>query len=279
MKKTTTLIMTLLVIVACDESVEDPGCDLFIGSATVVGVARDIDGEVMADAEVEFTISNAEPCVAERRNVIGQGRTDADGRYEVLLKAGNIVGEWCVFGWVVRSDSVSTGRVKFTSDCRRNEPVDEVELDLVATPSAMIPEDLVISLYRLHGLGHGPHYSVAVDAAGNVHYQGIDSVAVLGQADTTVAILPVARLYRDFVDIGYWNIKEIYDREDDCTSYSTDIHYASTSVVANGVTKRVIHDHGCRGITVLDSLTRLECKIDSVLCTERWLGQWSRPCR
>jgi len=266
-------------IVTCDESVEDPGCDLFMGSATVFGVARDVDGNVMVDAEVEFTIEVTNRCVADQRSVLGRGKTDADGSYEVLLQTGNTVGERCVFGWVARSDSVSTGRVKFTSDCRRTEPVDQVELDLVATPPAMIPQDLVISLYRLHGLGHGPHYSVAVDAAGNVNYEGIDSVAVLGLADTTVAILSVARLYREFVDLGYWKIKEMYDREDDCTSYSTDIHYASTSVIANGVTKRVIHDHGCRGIPVLDSLTRLEYKIDSVLCSERWTGTWSWPCR
>jgi hypothetical protein len=233
----------------------------------------------MAGAEVEFTISDIKLCVAERRNVIGRGQTDAEGRFEVVLQSGNVVGERCVFGWVARSDSVSTGSVKFTSDCRRTEPVHEVEINLIATPSAMLPEDLVISLYRLHGLGHGPHYSVAVEADGSVHYQGIDSVAVVGLADTTVALLAVARLYREFVDIGYWDIKEMYDRVEDCSSYSTDVHYASTSVVANGVTKRVIHDHGCRGIPVLDSLTRLECKIDSVLCSERWTGTWSWPCR
>jgi hypothetical protein len=279
MIKMLVFIVSAVAIIGCSESVEEPGCDLFTGSATVFGTARDIDGEMMVDADVEFTISDTKRCGADRRYIVGRGRTDADGRYEVLLQSGNTVGERCVFGWVARSDTISAGLVKFTSDCDRSEPVNRVEINLLATPAAMIPEDLVIGLYRLHGLGHGPHYQVVVDADGYVQYEGIDSVAVEGFADTTVSLLSVARLYREFEDIGYWNIKEIYDREDDCSAYATDVHYASTFVIANGVTKRVIHDHGCFGIAVLDSLTRLECKIDSVLCTERWLGTWSWPCR
>jgi hypothetical protein len=267
----------ILAPTGCSDRVEDPGCDLFLGSAIVKGVAHDFDGFPVAKSHVEFAISDTAQCGPEFQWTAGHGETDEDGHFEVLLHSGNTDGVRCVFGRVAGSDSISIGRVKFTSDCRRSEPIEHVELNLFATPSAMIPADLAIRLYRLHAHGAGPHYSVSVQADGYVQYEGLDSVIVEGFADTTIDLISVARLYRAFEPFGYWDIKTLY-REDECDFYIFDIHYASTSLRANGKEHCVVHDHGCCGIPELEQLTYLECKIDTVLGTSRWTGSWAKPC-
>ncbi len=277
MRKILTIILVTLTSTGCSDSVEEPGCDLFLGSATASGAVHDFDGFPVANADVEFAISDTAQCRPDFQRIVGQGQTDENGNFEVLLQCGNITGVRCVFGRVARSDSISVGRVKFTSDCRRTEPIDNVELNLVATPPAVIPVDLEITLYRLHGLGAGPHYRVSVQADGYIEYEGIDSVTVEGFADTTIELISVARLYRAFEAIGYWSIKGLYEMER-CDPYIFDVHYATTSLTANGKKHSVIHDHGCCGISLLDSLTHLECKIDTVLSTTRWTGSWARPC-
>jgi hypothetical protein len=277
MRKLLTFMLAALASMGCDDSTDIPQCDLFLGSATVSGVVKDLDGFPVARAVVEFAVSDTARCTTDFGSPAGHGETDENGNFEVLLQSGNAVGPRCVFGRAARSDSMSLGRVYFTSDCNRSEPVHKVELNLIATPSAAIPEDLEITLYRLHGSGVGPHYRVSVQADGYVEYQGIDSVLVEGFADTTIELISVARLYRAFEAIGYWSISELYDREE-CDPHIFDVHYAMTSLAANGKEHFVLHDHGCCGIPALYSLTHLECKIDTVLNTTRWTGSWPRPC-
>jgi hypothetical protein len=277
MRKILTLIILTLASTGCGDSGEEPRCDLFLGSAAVSGVVYDFDEFPISNADVEFTISDTAQCRPDFQSIVGRGKTDEDGNFDVLLQSGNIVGVRCVFGRVARSDSISVGRVKFTSDCRRTEPIDTVELNLIATPPALIPLDLEITLYRLHAHAVGPHYRVSVQADGYTEYEGLNSVTVEGFADTTIDLMSVARLYRAFEAIGYWNIKESYEMEE-CDPYIFDVHYAATSLTANGKTHFVAHDHGCCGISALEPLTHLECKIDTVLSTERWTGSWAQPC-
>lgn len=272
------MISIVLALGGCDESVEDPGCDLFTGSATASGVAYDFEGLPLGGADVEFTIADTMRCEADFRGIVGRGRTDVDGRYEVALRAGNLVGTRCVFGRVVGSDSISADRVRFTSDCNRSEPVYNVELDLVLPAASVIPSDFALSLYRLHGLGLGPHYTVMVDASGRVMFEPIDNCLVDEVAEGSIDLVPLARLYYAFEDIGYWNIKTIHE-QDDCEIYSYDVHYCSTAMTANGESHHVIHDHGCRGVAVLDSLTELECEVDRVLGSIQWTGVDAWPCR
>ena len=135
MRKIHLMIMLILVATSCGDTTEDPGCDIFLGSATVTGAVHDLDGTPVTETDVEFTISIEHDCHPGFPAVEGRGQTDAEGRYEVLLQSGNAVGTYCVFGRTVGSDSTSVGTVKFTSDCRRSEPIRSVELDLVFTPS------------------------------------------------------------------------------------------------------------------------------------------------
>ncbi len=127
--------MLIIAATSCGDTTEDPGCDIFLGSATVTGVVHHIDGTPVTEADVEFTISIEHDCRPGFPAVEGRGQTDAEGHYEVLLKSGNAVGTYCVFGRATGSDSISAGTVKFTSDCRRSEPIYNVELNLTVTPS------------------------------------------------------------------------------------------------------------------------------------------------
>lgn len=280
MKKLAMLAVAAIALVfgACEDSVENPGCDLFTCSATVTGVAYDFEGEPLAGADVEFTMADTSRCDADFRGIVGRGQTGMDGGYEVTLRAGNTVGTRCVFGRVVGSDATTSGRVRFTSDCQRTEPVYEIELDLVLPAVSVLPADFSLTLYRLHSFNMGPHYTVGVKASGRILFEPIDNCLVSEPTEATIDLVSLVRLYNAFEDIGYWHIKTLYDREE-CEQYSTDVHYCSMRLKANGRSHDVIHDHGCRGIAVLDSLTELECDVDSVLGTIQWTGIDAWPCR
>jgi hypothetical protein len=135
MHKVCWILVLAFVVVGCGDKTEDPGCDLFLGSAIVTGEVHDLDGSLVPDAEVEFTMSIEHDCRAGFPAVQSRGSTDSDGHFEVLLQSGNAVGTYCVFGRVAGSDSISSGTVRFTSDCRRSEPIYSMEMLLVLTPS------------------------------------------------------------------------------------------------------------------------------------------------
>jgi hypothetical protein len=271
---TYTVLALAMATAGCSDNTEEPGCDQTWGYAQVTGVARDFDGAPMDSAEVEFFVANDSHCPSEAGDFVHSGITDENGNFEVLLRVANARGERCVRGRVARSEAVAERLVRFSTDC--DPPVPTFELDLIATPSAVIPTDLRISLYRLHSCGMGPHYQVLVDATGSIQFEGINNTIVssaVGSAELTA----LARLYRAFENLGYWNIKTLYSPEE-CSFYATDIHYSSTSLRADGREHAVLHDHGCCGIPVFDDLTDLECTIDDVLGTIQWTGSEAAPC-
>ena len=270
-----TVVVTSAVLMGCaDGDLNEPVLHKCIGRAVVSGVVRDFDGVPLGDAQVEFVIKGSG---GSEPGSVGQGVTVDDGSFRVELRASDTEGEQTVIGRVLRSTEMSTGEVDFVSDCRAGEAPGMLELDLVATPTAVIPPDLVISLYRLHAW-YGPHYSVSVDQTGSVTFESFHDTLVDGVATGQVDLLELARLYRVFEGVGFWTIKELHDIEE-CDRYTFDIHYASTSLHAGGQTHTVIHDHGCYGIPSLDSMTSLECLIDAVLSTVQWTGQEALPCQ
>lgn len=168
-------------------------------------------------------------------------------------------------------------RVEFVSDCEVGTSPGVLELDLVATPEAVIPPDLLITLYRLHAFS-GPHYSVSVDQNGSVRFEPFHDTLVDEVATGQVALTKLARLYRAFERMGFWPIKAVHNVEE-CELYTYDVHYATTSVRAKGNTHTVFHDHGCSGVSELNSMTSLECLIGDVLKTVQWTGTDASPCR
>lgn len=272
------IILLLTLLVACSSPTEQAPCDLFLGAAVVRGVARDFDGVPMAGTRVELQVTHTPGCDPANAGDVSAATTDGDGRYQVLVQLGNEAGTRCVFGNVEGSDSVSTGEVWFTSSCNSDRTTDTLDLDLVAPVDAFIPSDLSITIFRIDGDSAGPSYRASVDANGVVNYSGFENVAVAGSADTTIARADVARLYRGFQRLNYWSLADEYSGRT-CDPYEFNVHYCRTTVVANGVTKRVEHDHGCVGLAALDALTDLECFVDSLLLTTAWTGERSWPCR
>lgn len=271
--------MFVALVMGCNESIEDPTtCDEFVGSATVSGIVRDFDGVVLPNAVVEIAVADVNECESRFGRIVARGLTDDEGKFVVTLRPVNTEGEHCVFGRVAGSESVSKGRVDFVSECAEKEPSEVLRLDLVATVSAIIPRDLQIALYRLHSHNNGPHYQVSVDAVGRVLFDGIDNALVEGVTIGKVEQETVARLYRAFEDVRYWDIKTFYPRSE-CSHYGFDVHYAGTSLRAHGREHRVSNDHGCCGVPELELLAELECTIDSVLETQKWTGSEAAPCR
>jgi hypothetical protein len=115
--------------------------------------------------------------------------------------------------------------VYFVSSCEDGEQPKISRLDLVATPTAVIPPDLQIELYRLHAWA-GPNYLVSVDHDGAVRFEPFHDTLVDEIASGRVDLTILARLYRRFEDSGYWDIQSIHEM-DECESYAFDIHYAS----------------------------------------------------
>jgi hypothetical protein len=272
-----TCILVAAVASSCAESVEEPDCDEFSGNAIVTGVVLDFDGIPLGNAQVEFALFGAGDNPNDFGLIVGQGTSDEAGAFEVELRAANTEGKQSVIGRVVRSDTSSAGLVEFTSDCEPDTPYHELELDLIATPSAVIPPDLKIGLYRRHSHNVGPHYGVSVDAAGVVDFEGYDNVIKPGIANGLVSLFTVARLYRELEYIQIWNIEQHYDINE-CSLYFYDVHYASIGLIANGRGHSVWHDHGCCGVPELEPLADIECRIDDLLETIQWTGSAAEPC-
>ena len=277
MRNLLTFIILIALATGCSDNTEEPVCDQFTGYANVNGVVRDFDGIPLGSAQVEFAMICEGDDMSDYGPIVGRGVSKENGEFDVKLRSGNTEGEQCVVGRVARSDTVSIGKVTFVSDCDPDKPQHSVTLDLVATPAAVIPLDLQIALYRLPPFTSGPHYSVWVDAAGTVTFEGLNNCVVTGVAEGTVELSSVARLYRKFQNVAFWNIKSVHI-EDECTQYIFDRHVASTALVAMGSKHSVNHDYGCCGISELESLTDLECSIDEFLETLKWTGSEASPC-
>jgi hypothetical protein len=86
----------------------------------------------------------------------------------------------------------------------------------------------------------------------------------------------VKELISEFEKIDFYSLKDKYDTGmdnsfDHCPIYLTDSSKAIISFTSNGRTKKVEHDHGCSGTTVLYKLTNLENKIAKTVNIQKWL--------
>jgi hypothetical protein len=140
-------------------------------------------------------------------------------------------------------------------------------------PPDEVPEDLQITLTRDYCLGTCPVYSVSVDASGNVEYNGLANVSVVGQAQSTIPTADVELLFELFQQANYSAFDSHYWEEDCPLDYVTDQPGCTTSITADGDTKSVAHDLGCwNGGPELAPLCNLECEIDRILKTSLWTG-------
>jgi uncharacterized protein DUF6438/ankyrin repeat protein len=139
---------------------------------------------------------------------------------------------------------------------------------VVAEPQA-IPNDFVITLARSTCFGECPAYSVAIDAKGNVIYDGKKFVRVEGRQSDRVSLSRVAALAATVERIRFFELDERYRfiRTPDGGHISiTDAPTTFVWLTSAGRSKSV-EDY----IGAPEDLKQLEKQIDETARTKRWI--------
>ena len=129
-----------------------------------------------------------------------------------------------------------------------------------------------VTLERGPCFGTCPVYTVTLDRAGNVRFEGRRFVVNTGVATATVARAQVDSLFAELETIRYFDLADSYRTGDPgCERYATDLPTVITEVRASGRTKRVEHDRGCADAPA--TLSAIETRIDEVAGVRRWIGK------
>lgn len=135
-----------------------------------------------------------------------------------------------------------------------------------------IPPDTVITLERTLCYGMCPSYKLTISADGAVVFEGRRFVKKVGTAESTISQAQLRELIDRFEKISYFHLRNRYeDSGDGCEGVATDHPSAITSIRINGKTKSVRHYYGCRGVEVLEDLTKLEQAIDDAVNAAQWV--------
>jgi hypothetical protein len=135
--------------------------------------------------------------------------------------------------------------------------------------SHAVPEDFVIKLERTTCFGACPAYSVAMDAKGNVTYDGKKFVRVVGTQTTRVSVDQVAALADAVKRIRFFDLNDSYRtvrNADGSEMIVTDLPTTIVTVTSDGRSKQVVDYFGAP-----DSLKALEKQIDETAGTKRWV--------
>jgi uncharacterized protein DUF6438 len=139
-------------------------------------------------------------------------------------------------------------------------------------PAAQIPRDSLITLERTICYGMCPSYKLRISADGAVVFEGRRFVKTVGTAQSAISQDQLRELLAKFEKLDYFNLRNRYEGpRDGCEGLVTDHPSALTSITTNGKTKSVRHYYGCRGVEVLDELTKLEQAIDDAVNSEQWI--------
>ena len=132
-----------------------------------------------------------------------------------------------------------------------------------------LPKDLVIKLERTPCFGECPVYSVSIDAAGNVTYEGTKFVRVEGRQRDRIPTSRVAALLATAERIGFFDMRGRYrtiEHPDGTVTTVTDLPTVFVTITHSGRSKRV-EDY----IGAPQGLTELERQIDEAARTTRWI--------
>lgn len=133
-----------------------------------------------------------------------------------------------------------------------------------------IPEDLQIVLERGPCFGTCPVYSVVVSADGNVQYDGMQFVDILGQQSANLPADEVRTLYQAIESSGF------FDLEDNYIVAATDLATVVTTVTMQGRTKSISH-YGLGCGSDLDSAPPELCEIEALLEDIAISNGWISP--
>jgi hypothetical protein len=142
--------------------------------------------------------------------------------------------------------------------------------DPALTRLAKVPVDTVITLKRSACHGRCPVYDVAIDAQGNVRFNGVAHVAQYGEKKRRVPPAAVLALLRRFGQVGYLSIDEAKMRAT-CPHTHTDAPSVKTSLTVGGKSNEVSNYKGCPQRTLRKALAALEREIDRVAVPTSWL--------
>lgn len=129
-----------------------------------------------------------------------------------------------------------------------------------------------ITLQRTVCFGFCPDYTVTINEAGDVRYEGRRFVNAVGVRTATIAREDVQRLLARFDEIGFEQLRDEYRAE------VTDLPSTIVTITRNGRTKRVV-DYGGVGVGMPESVRELQREIDRVAGTAQWVLRDGQPVR
>lgn len=144
----------------------------------------------------------------------------------------------------------------------------------VETPAETPPMSSNVEIRLVRGVCYGacPAYTVTINGAGEVRYEGRSSVNVTGVQTATVPREDVSRLIARFDEIGFDQLRDAY------RANVTDLPTYEVSITRNGDTKTVV-DFGGPGAGMPRSVRDLQDEIDRVAGTARWVLRDGQPVR
>ena len=150
-------------------------------------------------------------------------------------------------------------------------PQPAVEASARPAPEAGADSDGV-TLERGPCFGTCPVYTLTLDRAGGVRFEGRRFVADTGVSTGMVPGERVDSLFAELKTSGYFGFADSYRSGDPgCERYATDLPTVITEVRLGGRTKRIEHDRGC--VDAPRALSELETRIDEVAEVRRWVGK------
>ena len=122
-----------------------------------------------------------------------------------------------------------------------------------------------ITLERKSPKNKGPSYSLSIDNAGNVEYDGISIVKTMGKHCSKITEEDLNALIDEFKIIYFFSLKEKYGDLLD----NSDVPQTSISICLGDKYKEVTYSSGSN---VPLSLTMLEKEIEQITNTIQWTG-------
>jgi len=130
-------------------------------------------------------------------------------------------------------------------------------------------DSVVIKLLR-KGVGIHPDYSLTITGEGKVIYEGIKNVEVKGERRKNINKNSIINLIKDFKDIDFFSLNDIYPSEKlqdfPYTTISLHIKDENNKVIEKSIT----HYHGDKKVP--KKLIELENKIDDITDSKKWVG-------